>query len=101
MIDSLVQEMLDTTYPEDPIHQCLAHFGSDFDIDSSISEVNALLDSTPLLDTSTWVPPFDPLLIDTHLSVDNPVNPCPDILPNFISATESQIDITPSLLLLT
>jgi len=77
MIDFLVQEMLDTTYPEDPIHQCLAHFGSDFDIDSSISEVNALLDSTPLLDTSTWAPPFEPLLVDTLLSVDDPVIPVP------------------------
>ncbi|KAF5208163.1 hypothetical protein FRX31_002250, partial [Thalictrum thalictroides] len=40
--------MVHTSYPEDPLQQFLSHFGSDFDIDSSIDDVNSLLESVPL-----------------------------------------------------
>ena len=52
MIGTLVEESLPNTLLEDPLEKCLAHFGIDFDDDDVINEVNALLDSTPLLDTS-------------------------------------------------
>ena len=53
MIEDLVSNLIDESFPDDPLQQCLTHFGANFDIDSSISDLNALLDSTPLMDTST------------------------------------------------
>ena len=47
---------------EDPLEVCLSHFGYDFDDNSVICEVNALLDSTPLLDTNKWKPKLEPLV---------------------------------------
>ncbi|KAF6155634.1 hypothetical protein GIB67_034729 [Kingdonia uniflora] len=35
--------------PRDPLEACLTHFGDDFDVDDLINEVNALLDSVPIL----------------------------------------------------
>ncbi len=45
-----------------PLEACLAHFGMDFDIESSVSEVNALLDAAPVLNITTWQSKFEPLL---------------------------------------
>ena len=39
---------------DDPLQTCLTHFGLDFDIDRSVEEVNALLDSTPSMNTNKW-----------------------------------------------
>ena len=62
------------SHSEDPLEVCLAHFGYDFDDDSVICEVNALLDSTPLLDTNKWKRKLEPLVFsDSRLvpSVEN------------------------------
>ena len=42
--------MIHTNYPEDPLQQVLSYFGTDFDIDSSIAEVQHLLESIPFLE---------------------------------------------------
>lgn len=47
----------------DPLEVCLAHFGYDFDDGSVICKVNALLDSTPLLDTNKWKSKLEPLVL--------------------------------------
>ena len=39
---------------DDPLKKYLTHFGFDFDIDRSVEEVNALLDSAPSMDTNKW-----------------------------------------------
>lgn len=52
----LIKKLIDHTFPsnlnDDSLQKYLTHFGIDFDIDRSIDEVNALLDSSPSLDTN-------------------------------------------------
>ena len=36
------------------LQTCLTYFGLDFDIDRSVDEANALLDSAPSMDTNQW-----------------------------------------------
>ena len=55
-IHELVENHLPQLKLEDPLEACLAHFGSDFDVNGHIEEVNALLDSTPSMDCSKWQP---------------------------------------------
>ena len=54
----LIEELVDDTFvsnlSDDPLQTCLTHFSLDFDIDRSIDQVNALLDSTPSMDTNNW-----------------------------------------------
>ena len=54
LIESLVHDRFFQSSYEDPLEECLAHFGCDFDMDCVSEEVNALLDSTPLMDTDEW-----------------------------------------------
>lgn len=51
---SLGQGTLSQSNSEDPLEACLAHFGCDIDIDESIEQVNALLDSTPIMSIDKW-----------------------------------------------
>ncbi|MGV7343260.1 hypothetical protein PJI17_31680, partial [Mycobacterium kansasii] len=60
MIESLVQDSFLKPF-EDPLETCLAQHGMDFDTDSPIHEVNALLDSTPVLETEKWKAKVEPL----------------------------------------
>jgi len=48
MIDISVSHTFEKYCYEDPMEKCLAHFGQNFDIDESLKEVNALLDSVPV-----------------------------------------------------
>ena len=59
VIDSLVQDMVDHSCLANSLQQCMSYFEYDFDVDDSISEVNALLDSTPFLDLDSWTARFD------------------------------------------
>ena len=67
----------------------LTQFGANFDIDSSISDLNALLDSTPLMDTSTLEACSESLSISKCASesptslTSPPLNPSkdPDLKP--------------------
>ena len=68
MIEQLVHDSFTQIYCNDPLEMCLTHFGLNFDDDSAICEVNALLDSTPLMDTSKWKARVEPL----HLSQSCP-----------------------------
>lgn len=65
MIDTLVQKHFLQSSIEDPLEGCLAHFGSDFDIDHSIEEVNSLLNSTPLMSVDKWQPKVLPLTLSS------------------------------------
>lgn len=49
VIDSLVQDMVDHSFPDNALQQCMSYFGADFDVES-IRQVNALLDSTSSMD---------------------------------------------------
>ena len=87
MIESLVEESLQTVLNDDPLQTCLTHFGLDFDIEGSIRDVNALLDSTPILDPTKWTARVEPLPVpESKLvpSIEKPpqldLKPLPEIL---------------------
>ncbi|XP_026449167.1 uncharacterized protein LOC113349408 [Papaver somniferum] len=64
MIDEIVHDTFLQNHLEDPLQACLTHFGEDITDDSVICEVNALLESTPLLDTSSkWKPKIEPFVL--------------------------------------
>ena len=54
MIESLVHDTFLQSSYEDPLEACLKLFGCNFDIEHSIEEVNALLDSVPFLSIDSW-----------------------------------------------
>ena len=54
LIEALVDDTFISNLSDDPLQTCLTHFGLDFDIDRSVEEVNALLDSAPSMDTNQW-----------------------------------------------
>ncbi|KAH9697871.1 hypothetical protein KPL71_023794 [Citrus sinensis] len=54
LIEALVDDTFVSNLSDDPLQTCLTHFGFDFDIDRSVDEVNALLDSAPSIDTNKW-----------------------------------------------
>ncbi|KAL6506245.1 hypothetical protein OROGR_024426 [Orobanche gracilis] len=69
---------------DDLFESCLAHFGY-FEIDSSINEVNSLLESTPLLDNDKWKAKIETL--ENQMNKDIPIeeskielNPLPESL---------------------
>ena len=45
MVDVLIGPTIQQSCYQDPLEQCLAQFNFDIDIDESIREVNAMLDS--------------------------------------------------------
>ncbi|KAH9704471.1 hypothetical protein KPL70_011476 [Citrus sinensis] len=54
LIEALVDDTFVSNLSDDPLQTCLTHFGFDFDIDRSVDEVNALLDSAPSMDANKW-----------------------------------------------
>ena len=50
----LFEESFGDALSDDPLQICLTYFGLDFDIDRSFDEVNALLNSSPPIDTNKW-----------------------------------------------
>ncbi|KAH9649110.1 hypothetical protein KPL70_025865 [Citrus sinensis] len=54
LIEALVDDTFLLNLSDDPLQTCLTHFGFDFDIDRSVDEVNALLDSAPSMDINKW-----------------------------------------------
>ncbi|KAK9187457.1 hypothetical protein WN944_018852 [Citrus x changshan-huyou] len=52
LIEALVDDTFLSNLSDDPLQTCLTHFGLDFDIDRSVDEVKALLDSAPSMDTN-------------------------------------------------
>ena len=71
MIGSLVHDTFIQSRCEDPLKACLTCFDCNLDIEKSIVEVNALLDSIPLLSIDIWQPkvvPF-PLSSSPFLSI--------------------------------
>ena len=61
MIDNSVSDSFTQISSTDSLEACLAHFGIAFDDDASIREVNALLDSIPLLDVPSEIASVEPL----------------------------------------
>ncbi|KAK9185028.1 hypothetical protein WN943_025381 [Citrus x changshan-huyou] len=54
LIEALVDNTFISNLSDDPLQTCLTHFGLDFDIDRSVDDVNALLDSASSMDTNKW-----------------------------------------------
>ncbi|KAH9670818.1 hypothetical protein KPL70_017120 [Citrus sinensis] len=61
LIEALIYNTFVSNLSDDPLQTCLTHFGLDFDIDRSVNEVNALLDSAPSMGTSKWKSRVEPL----------------------------------------
>ncbi|KAL6524311.1 hypothetical protein OROGR_016745 [Orobanche gracilis] len=85
MIESMGPYFFPKINDDNLFESCLAHFGSDFDIDNSINEVNSLLESTPLLDNYTWKAKIEPL--ENQMNKEVPIeeskielNPLPESL---------------------
>ena len=60
MIGSLVQDIFIQSSCEDPPKASLTHFDCNLDTEKSMEEVNALLDSIPLLSIDNWQPKVVP-----------------------------------------
>ena len=52
MIDILISHTFKESYYENPLEKCLAHFGQNFEIDESLKEINASLDSVLVMYTN-------------------------------------------------
>ena len=62
IIHELVDDALPFVLAEDPLEACLSHYGlEELSINSSITEVNNLLDFTHLMDVLACWTPFEPL----------------------------------------
>ena len=75
MIDISVSHTFEESCDEDPLEKCLTHFGQNFDIDESLREVNALLDSVPVAYTNQWKPHVEPLPVSTSVPVPSIIKP--------------------------
>ena len=75
MIDVSVNHTFEESCYEDPLEKCLAHFGTNFDIEESIEEVNALLNSVPIIDTNLWRPNIEPLPLPIFILVPSIIEP--------------------------
>jgi hypothetical protein len=75
MIDSLVHETFIQSTIENPLEACFAHFGCNFDIDESIEQVNALLDSALVMSTDRWQPKAISLTLSSSPSFPSVVEP--------------------------
>ena len=57
------------------MEQCLAQFDFDIDIDESIREVNAMLDSAHQMDIGRWRERIEPLPVSTSVPMPSIVEP--------------------------
>ncbi|KAL5578645.1 hypothetical protein UlMin_011087 [Ulmus minor] len=85
MIETATHDFFLQMNGNDPFEKCLAQFGMNIDLDSSISEVNSLLESTPLMDTEKWKAKIEPFLPieSTHSLSESPqldLKPLPETL---------------------
>ncbi|XP_026396366.1 uncharacterized protein LOC113290999 [Papaver somniferum] len=75
MIESLIQDSLSSSMSVDPLHACLNNFNLDLFDDEYISEVNSLLESAPLMDTTKWKSRVEPLPLSESKSVPSLIEP--------------------------
>lgn len=75
MIESLIQDSLSSNMSVDPLHASLNNFNLDLFDDEYISEVNSLLESAPLMDTTKWKARVEPLPLSESKSVPSLVQP--------------------------
>ena len=52
LIEEIIKNTFLSNFSDDPLQTCLTDFGLNFDIDRSVDEVNASLDSTLSMDTN-------------------------------------------------
>ncbi len=72
MIENIISSSFEESSYSDPLERCLANFGQDCE---SSQEVNALLDSIPVMDTSRWATKFESLPISESQLVSSNVKP--------------------------
>ena len=59
MIENAIHDSFLISFADDHLEKCLAHFSTNIDEDCLISEVNSLLESTPLMDIDKWEAKFE------------------------------------------
>ncbi|KAH9801431.1 hypothetical protein KPL71_001027 [Citrus sinensis] len=100
LIETIVDDTFLSNLSDDSLQTCLTYFGFDFDIDRSVDEVNALLDSTLSMDTNKWksrveqLAPSEKKLIP--LSESPPkleLKPLPNTLEYAFSGEESTLPV--------
>ena len=86
-LEELIESVGSQLVCEDPLEACLAHFGGNIDVENSIKEVNALLDSAPAFERSQWQPKpeiLSPSAAPPVPSIEEPpkldLKPLPDTL---------------------
>ncbi|KAL2512794.1 Uncharacterized protein Adt_18394 [Abeliophyllum distichum] len=78
MIETLVDDSFVATNCDNALNMCLTHFGSYFEVDSAIDEVNVLLESAPVMDTIKWKRKIEPLPTTEEKNIPS-VQPPPKI----------------------
>ncbi|KAL2512735.1 reverse transcriptase [Abeliophyllum distichum] len=61
MIEAIVDDSFVSINCDVALNMCLPNFGSYFDVDSAINEVNVLLELVPVMDAITWKQKIEPL----------------------------------------
>lgn len=61
VVDNVVRESFILNSSPDPLETCLVHYGMDFSSADSVSEVNAVLDTTSAIHINKWQPRFESL----------------------------------------
>ena len=59
MIENAIHDSFLSSFADDHLEKCLAHFSMNIDEECLISEVNSLLESTPLMDIDKWEAKFE------------------------------------------
>ena len=87
MIDASINHTFEESCCKDPLEKCLAHFEMNFDIEESIEEVNALLDSFPIMDTKLGESEVEPLQLPIFVPI-----------PSIIESSKLKFKLLPDLL---
>ncbi|KAH9658353.1 hypothetical protein KPL70_023455 [Citrus sinensis] len=100
LIETIVDNTFFSNLSDDPLQTCLTHFGFDFDIDRSVDEVNALLDSASSMDTNKLksrveqLAPSEKRLIPSSESRPKlELKPLPNTLENAFLGEESTLPV--------
>ena len=97
LIEALIDDSFISNLSDDSLQTCLTHFGFDFDIDRSVGEVNALLDSAPSMDTNKWksrveqLAPLEKKLIPSPPKLE--LKPLPNTLEYVFLREESTLPV--------
>src|SRR5262245_14802575 len=87
ILESAIHDSFLNSFGDDSLEKCLSHFNMNIDEDHLISEVNSLLETTPLMDINKWeikdesflpsksiISPFESVTLSQLESVTSPTS---------------------------